>query len=134
MRFTIAKIILAVGLFVAIPCVAHPLNTETLLANCKTQKSSLYWNNCAGYITGITDKMYAIGLQKTVTALGVQPRPQDGICPGDDTPDVSVTVPIFIKWADDQSTSFRTLTPAVFGVSRALQSKWPCKGYVPPPG
>ena len=126
-RLTISGLVFAMGFLYSFQCKAGSphVDIQTLLASCRALETSAQWGYCVGYIEGIADKMWVTGLQRTEYGDGTKPTPNESICPDANNYDASVTVPLFVNWAEHHPE--KSQLPAFLGVADALQEKWPCK-------
>ncbi len=99
------------------------ITVETMLESCGSDRTSAAWGQCVGYVSAITDRMASTGFQRT--EAGAKANLSDAICPDADNDDFTVTIPLFMTWA--QHHPEKQNLPAFLGVGYALQEKWPCR-------
>jgi hypothetical protein len=127
MRARFMLSVISVGVAVAqIPphaAASQFVTVGTMLENCESDRTSAAWGVCVGYVGAMTDHMASIGFQSVQSDS--KPAPNEAICPDADNDDFSVTVPLFVDWA--QHHPEKQNLPAYLGVGFALQEKWPCR-------
>jgi hypothetical protein len=95
----------------------------TLLEDCASDRTSAAWGLCAGYLGASADRMASDGIQSLES--GAKSGPSQAICLDGDNDDLTVTVPLFVNWA--QHHPEKQNLPAFLGIAFALQEKWPCR-------
>jgi hypothetical protein len=99
------------------------ITVGAMLENCVADRTSAAWGYCTGYVGAITDRMSSIGFQQRES--GTKPGLNEAICPDADNDDFTVTIPLFVNWA--QHHPEKQNLPAYVGVGVALEEKWPCR-------
>ena len=94
----------------------------SMLEDCQSDHTSAAWGVCVGFLGAVADRLVADGIQQLES--GPKPKPKEAICPDGDNDDFTITVPVFVNWA--QHHPEKQSLPAYLGVGLALQEKWPC--------
>jgi hypothetical protein len=95
----------------------------TILEDCGSDRTSAAWGLCVGYLGAIADRMASAGIQTLESST--KPGPNEAICLDGDNDDFTVTVPLFVNWA--QHHPEKQNLPAFLGIAFAFQEKWPCR-------
>jgi hypothetical protein len=95
----------------------------TILEDCGSDRTSAAWGLCVGYLGATADRMASTGIQALES--GTKPGPNEAICLDGDNDDFTVTVPLFVNWA--QHHPEKQSLPAFLGIAFAFQEKWPCR-------
>jgi hypothetical protein len=124
-RFALSVIVIGAAIGQSPPhaSASQFITVGAMLENCVADRTSAAWGYCTGYVGAITDRMSSTGFQQRES--GTKPGPNEAICPDADNDDFTVTIPLFVNWA--QHHPEKQSLPAYLGVGVALEEKWPCR-------